>query len=209
MSTCLPEPRFEPAVLIARAVQGDQAASRVLVRELTPTIERAVGAIVSRSPYGRSGDAHQETRDLTQEVLLMLFRERGRVLRRWNPQRGVPLSRYAAMIARRRTIAHLRACSSRRLLALPSDVAGNSLSVDRAPSPEQRAVERQELVRVLERLRAELPARRWRLFYRLFVRGDEVEEVSGASGLTANAVYTLRTHLRRIVRELKVRLELM
>jgi len=73
---------------------------------------------------------------------------------------------------------------------------------DPEAGPETVASNREQLHRLLERLRLELSPRGWQMFELLFVRELSVAEAVAASGLSADAVYAWRSRLRRLARRL-------
>src|SRR5262245_12457340 len=95
------------AALIRRAVEGDRQAMRQLVGALTPTIRASVGLVLSRGKSSRR-ETRQEVEDITQTVLLSLFSDRGRALLQWDPARGLELSSFVGLLAKRETLSVLR-----------------------------------------------------------------------------------------------------
>ena len=55
-----------------------------------------------------SGRVRQDVEDLAQDVFLRLFEENGRVLRSWDPARGLSLENFAGLVAERHAISTLR-----------------------------------------------------------------------------------------------------
>src|SRR5688500_15721273 len=81
--------------LVARALTGDEAAERSLVKRVAPAI-RARVLCVTR---GRPGPGGTEVEDLIHEVWCRLLENNGRRLRAWDPARGKTLEGYVSLIA--------------------------------------------------------------------------------------------------------------
>ena len=188
---------------VQSAIAGDQGAVGRLVKMLTPVIQaRVARSLLRRRTGAASGRSiRQEVEDLTQEIFLLLFAENGKVLRTWEPARGLALVNFVGLIAERRTASLLR--SGRRSPwqdepSLPEDL-------DRAAEesgPEEIAASRQQLEQLLRRLTEELSPLGRHLFDLLFVRELPLEEIVAATGLTRDAVYAWRSRLRRLARRL-------
>ena len=185
------------------AIAGDPAASSRLVKTLTPVIQRSVARSLLRYRSGaaRHRNIRQEVEDLTQEIFLLLFAEQGKILRTWEPERGLALVDFVGMIAERRTTSILR--SGRRspwqdepslpeVLDRPSEESG----------PEEITASREQLRQLQRRLTEELSPMGRHLFKLLFVRKLPTAEISAATGLKRDAVYAWRSRLRRLVRQL-------
>jgi RNA polymerase sigma-70 factor (ECF subfamily) len=71
-----------------------------------------------------------------------------------------------------------------------------------AKNPEVRAISRQALQGLLDRLRGELSPKGFDVFVRLYVEEQSIETVSGDLGMTADALYAWRTRLSKLVRTL-------
>jgi RNA polymerase sigma factor (sigma-70 family) len=187
-----------------RALRGDdpEALSR-LVRRFTPIVQARVARKLLLFRDGRSGerDVRQEVEDLTQEVFLVLFANDARVLRDWQPERGLSLSNFVGLVAERQALSILR---SRRRSPWSSDpVVDEELDADaEAPSPEREAVSRDTLEQLLDRLSAELSPLGRRIFDLLLVDEMPVEEAMAETGLSSDALYAWRSRLRKRARRL-------
>ena len=104
----------DKAVLVAHALSGDPAALTRLVALLTPVIQARVARtlLARRFRLAAGRDVRQEVEDLSQEVFLALFARGGRVLRAWEPERGLSLENFVGLVAERQVLSFLR--SSRR-----------------------------------------------------------------------------------------------
>jgi hypothetical protein len=123
------------ADLVRRAVDGEAAARHALVLRLGPVVQRGRG--VERS----------EVLDLTQQILLLLFDRDSRVLRSWDPGRGLALANFVGLVEREAR-AILRSGRSRlrqRVHAIRCELASTpeSATRDAAASPKAAPPPRQ------------------------------------------------------------------
>lgn len=180
-----------------QALAGDRAAAERLVQALKPVIQRSVAHSLllwhRGAAAGRS--IRQEVEDLTQEILLQLFADDGKVLRRWHPAKGLSLERFVGLVAQRQTSAVLRADKRspwKEIPTLPEEL-------DQAISPEAAASSREQLELLLARLKKDLEKDLsplgWHLFDLLFLRELSIEEVVEQTGLSSDAVYRWRSRL--------------
>jgi RNA polymerase sigma-70 factor (ECF subfamily) len=190
------------AELISRALAGDEPALARLVDRLTPVIQaRVVRTLLLAPPAERRGGLRQQLEDLCQEVFLALFADGGRVLRSWEPERGLSLDNFVGLVARRRALSFLR---SGRGGARTEDPAPDGELERAAPEsgPEADALGREQLRLLLRRLEEELSPLGWHLFRLLLVEERPVEEVERATRMSRDALYAWRSRLRRHARRL-------
>lgn len=86
----------EDVALLAKVLEGDNAAAREMVRYLGPIVRRAASRLASGSVRD----------DLVQDVWRHLWQSNCRVLQRWNRER--PLLSYVATVARNHIVDQLR-----------------------------------------------------------------------------------------------------
>lgn len=200
--------------LVDRALDGDEIACRTLVDALTPVVQARVNrALDRRAALGRGRRVRQEMLDLTQEVFLALFARDGRVLRRWDPERGASLETFVGLIAEREVRAVLR---SKRRSPWTEDptrhddfavsATGSTATSTADPAADRRMVGKETLRAVLDRLRTRLSDRGLELFEALVVDGMSVDDVAAAHGMTREAIYTWRSRLRKTVAEIAAEL---
>ncbi|MCB9529014.1 MAG: sigma-70 family RNA polymerase sigma factor [bacterium] len=192
--------------LVERALGGDDAACRTLVDALTPVVQARVNAALDRrAALGRGRRVRQEMLDLTQEVFVALFARDGRVLRRWDPERGATLQTFVGLVAEREVRAVLR--SKRRSPWTEDPTRPDDFTTSTAAPPaDGRMASKETLRAVLDRLRTRLSDRGLELFEALVVEGRPVEEVAAAHGMSREAIYTWRSRLRRTVAEIAAEL---
>ncbi len=188
--------------LCARALAGDKEATRRFVKAVLPIVQARVARTLLRRRAGSGRDVRQEVEDLAQEVFLALFADHGKVLRAWDPARGLSLASFCGLVAEREAASILR--SGRRSPWKESATELEELDRDlgEAPGAELRVSSREQLGRIVDRLREELSPRVLELFHRLIVEEESVESVCKSTGMTPDAVYAWKSRVAKVVRKL-------
>lgn len=183
---------------IAQALAGDSAAIKTLVDGLTPIIQARVARRLLGA--GANRDVRQDVLDLTQEIFLHLLEDGGRVLKGWDPERGMSLENYVGLIAERRTVSHLRSGRSN-----PWRESGNLDDVEEpradAASVSGDVMSQDMLRTLLDRMREALSPLGWRLFELLYIAEKTIDEVQQETAMSADAVYAWRSRLRKLARK--------
>jgi RNA polymerase sigma-70 factor (ECF subfamily) len=192
--------------LVAQAISGDTHAARALVGELAPIVQARVARALVRRRGGSGRDVRQEVEDITQEIFGALFADEGRVLRAWDPARGLSLVNFVGLIAEREAASILRSGRRSPWTDSPTEMDELEESAPPAPAMEARLVSRELLARLVERVRGSLSPRGLELFFRLIVDEEPVESVCATTGMTPDAVYAWRSRLAKLVRALATEL---
>jgi RNA polymerase sigma factor (sigma-70 family) len=188
---------------ILPALAGDEAALSRLVQVLTPVIQSRVarGLLLRRTGAAAGRDIRQEVEDLVQEIFLLLFADDGKVLRSWQPERGLSLLNFVGLVAERQTASILR--SGKRSPWKEDPTLAEDLERAAPESgPEEIVASREQLGLLLHRLTEELTPLGRHLFDLLFLRELPFDEVTRQTGMTPDAVYAWRSRLRRLARRL-------
>jgi RNA polymerase sigma factor (sigma-70 family) len=191
--------------LINAALSRDPKACRTLITQLAPVVRQRVAKMLLQSA-ARSGRAPTpaDIDDLAHDVFVVLFDREGRVLKAWDPQRGMSLRNFVGLVAQREAAAILR---SGRRSAWAEDPTQDDVQLGvEVHTPERQAAAREELGLVLERLRDRLSPRGLLLFEALFSDQQSVEQVCQHFEMTPNAVYSFRNRLQSLVAEIQVEL---
>ena len=193
---------------VEAALRGDSDAVAVLVDTLTPVIQaRVARALLRRKPAALGRNIRQEIEDFVQEVFVALFRHDGKALRAWEPGRGMGLKGYVGMVAEQQGAAILR---SRRRSPWTEDPTLQESMVEPAgespPTPEQQAISKLFLQRLLDCVRAELSPLGMQLFQLVLVEQRPIDDVTAATGMNRDAVYAWRSRLRKLVRRVSAEL---
>lgn len=191
--------------LVDLALAGNTGAVRRLIAALTPVIQaRVARALMRRRAAGRGREIRQEIEDLTQEVFVALFEHEGRILRTWDPEKGLSLQNFAGLVAERQVASILR--SGRRSPWTEDPTLGEELDHSRTsvpPTPERRLGERELYEVLLSRLKEALSPKGLQLFELLVVDQAPVEQVCTETGLSTDAVYAWRSRLLKLLRKLR------
>jgi RNA polymerase sigma factor (sigma-70 family) len=184
---------------VQAATAGDKHAVRALVNHLTPVIQQQAVRALRCRPTRNSAGLRAETEEWVQEVLCLLFQERGRLLTSWDPDRGASLAGFVALIARRHIVRQL---SVKRRHGPPLEPQAND-SLDSltelSAGAEAEAVRRDLVLRVLRRLSAQLSPQGVAMFRALYVEDQPVEQIVEATGLSKEAIYKWRSRLKEEV----------
>lgn len=186
--------------VVAAALSGDPVAVRRLVALLTPVVKYRAGLALLRLRPGGIVDHAQEVQDLTQEILLQLFKDGGRLLRTWDPSKGASLRTFVGLVAQRRAISILRSRSG--VERLSDDLSEIESEAANATPVDAVMASRQELQLILSRLQARLSPLGLELFYRLLCYQESIDQICASTGLSANAVYIWRNRLVKLVQVL-------
>lgn len=184
---------------LERALAGDRRAQHGLFTALLPHVQKRVNAVLTRWVGPRA--TRQEVLDLTQDVFVALFEDDCKALRAWDPEKGAALPTWVGRIAERRVISTLRITKRNPWTETPTESEAMERMHGAEASPFAAVAERQQLVRLLDALRAELNETAYAIFIDLYVEQREVTEIAAAHALTPNAIYIWRTRLKKKARE--------
>lgn len=194
--------------LVERALAKDQAALARLLDVIIPALYLRIAYVLRRrAAAARGRNVRQELDDIAQDVLLRLFADQGKILRGWDPERGLSLERFVGLVAERHIASQLR--SQRRSPWTEDPTMAELLSEheDAAPNVESRLASRELCELILDRLRARLSPLALHLFYALIVEGRDLEEVAAETKLPKRAMYNWKYRLLRAVQEIADELE--
>jgi DNA-directed RNA polymerase specialized sigma24 family protein len=194
--------------LVRTAVAGERASVRALVAVLAPVVQaRVARMLLRRRAAGVRREVRQEILDLSQEVFAALFERDARVLRSWDPARGMSLANFVGLVAEREVASILRS-------GVRSPFSGDDLLSEAAalpvPAPatlEADLASRRLLERLLDALRARLSPLGLQMFRLLYAEERSVEEVCAAMSMRPDAVYAWKSRLSRLAVEVRRELE--
>lgn len=195
------DPRDDLGRALDRALNGDNAAARDLVRALRPVIQARVTRVLLRyRGSARGRPVREQVDDLVQHVFVALFADGARELRAHDPALGLGLAGYVGLIAERDALSVLR--SRRQSPFTEEPVDGEELAEEgvTAPTPERSAMDRDLLRRVVGQLREELSVKGAAIFEMLIVEERPVEQVCAAMQMTPDAVYAWRSRIAKRAR---------
>lgn len=190
---------FTSRAAVAAALDGDGAALRALVDEIGPAVEARITRTIQGRRPKHGSDARSTIEDLVQDTFVVLFDDGGRLLRTWNPERGLRLDSFVGLVAEQRVIATLR---SRKRNPWTDELAFDDEDLDAssgAPTAEATALSREALSRVLDEVRVRVSPLGLELFMALVVREESVASVCARTNLSTAAVHAWSSRLRRMV----------
>ncbi|MEM9458126.1 MAG: hypothetical protein AAGF11_28385 [Myxococcota bacterium] len=197
-----------PLDALACASRVDDQWLGALVVELLPVIRSEVIHDLRRRARLHGRDAQQEVDDLVQEVAIHLLSDRGRRLRRWDPARGRSLPSFVRLLTRHRLS---RVFGVRRGHPWAGATSEDPEGLEEQACEPARAFEhtlsRQQLERLIDRLRARSSERSLRLLELIHVQQRPIPEVCRAMHMTRGAVDQWNVRLRRFARQLAAQLD--
>lgn len=193
---------MDERALLDHALAGDPAATRKLVGVLMPVVQARVARTLVRRRGASGRDVRQEVEDLAQEVFIALFADGEKVLRAWEPSRGLSLASFCGLIAEREAASILRSGRRSPWTDAATELDDLETALAEVPDVEVRVSSREQLARLVDRLREALSPRGLELFHRLVVEEESVESVCAATGMTSDAVYAWKSRIGKVVRKL-------
>jgi RNA polymerase sigma-70 factor (ECF subfamily) len=191
---------FADKKLLEKALGGDRSAQSTLVRRLRPVIASRVRRVLRRTRSTRIDEGHVE--DVMQQVWVTLFKDDGRQLRGFDPNKGKSLEGWIGMVSERE--AGNARDKAQALKRGAGKVEASDVLPDRArdgtPSPETAAVARDQLNRLLGHL-DELLNPRGRLVLRLlYVDQLTTQEAAAALSVNQQVIWNWQHKIRKYAR---------
>jgi RNA polymerase sigma-70 factor (ECF subfamily) len=179
----------ELGVWLRGALTGEPRATSRLLDALRPVlVRRALRVLGARAERA-------DLEDLVQDCFVRLLADDRRLLRSWDPQRGLSLRNFVGMICERQMRLAQRARA--RHGADPLDERGEPPSA--ADSPERCTELGATLRAVTRRLEQSLTPQGCALFRMLYVEEESVARVCSALSMSADAVYAWRSRMREML----------
>lgn len=200
-------PVVSPVELVTFALTGDRASVRALVTAMAPVVQARVARALLRRRSGVGREVRQEVLDLSQEVFAALFQDGARVLRSWDPARGLSLANFVGLVAEREVASILRS-GTRSPYSGDETLTDAPLEPIAAPATiEADLASRQLLERLFDLIASRLSPLGLQMFRLLYVEEKSVGEVSMAMHMGADAVYAWRSRLSRMALEARREIE--
>ncbi len=193
--------------LLAPVLAGDRAAMRRFVDEVSPIIWARVTRVAQRHGRRTPDQLRQLAEDLMQEVFAALFQDGGRALRGWVPARGLSLGGYVGLLAEHQAASILRSGRRSAWREDATESATLELAVGASHVDAARLDARDLLVRVLDRVRAELSPRGLQLFELLVVEERPIDEVASTMQMSADALYAWKSRMGKLATRIAAELE--
>lgn len=183
------------------ALRGDRVKVRQLIDLITPVIQaRVARLLLAQGSSAVGGRIREEVSDTTQEVFALLFADGAKVLRKWDPSRGLSIKNYVGLIAHRFVISTLRSKRKSPFTELPTEDTELTCLEDSTPSVEGQVLSRDLLREVFCRTQGALTPNGRRLFELLFLQELEINEVIQKTGMSDSAVYAWKSRLQKLLK---------
>jgi RNA polymerase sigma factor (sigma-70 family) len=189
--------------VIRRALSGDRSQLRFIVNALTPVIQARVAKVLLRAgALDRRGSVRQEVEDLSQEIFCRLFAEDGRVLRAWDPEKGLSVVGYAGLIAERECISIVRSRRRNPYTERPTEALALEAAQPVRDGAESDVLTREMARALCTKLQDTLSPLGFKVFELLFCDEQTPESVCATLDMTPDAVYAWRSRIRKTARQL-------
>ena len=173
--------------------------------DLIPVVHVRVARALARHRQP-SRDTAQEVEDLSQDVFAALFADDAKVLRSWDPDRGLSLRNFVGLVAERHAGATLKSHRRSPWTESPADLFEIEIELGEDEGPGLALESRDFLETLFDRVRESLTPRGIELFELLVVREEPVEAVCASTKMTPDAVYAWRSRLIKVTRALAAEL---
>lgn len=194
-----------PAIraVIERAMTGEADALGVLIEGVTPVVRARVARALARHRVrARGRSTASDVDDLVQDTFAALFVDGGRALRAWDPDRGLPFLGFVGLLAERAVGMAMR--TRKRDPWLEEPMAADALAIlCDAPGGASYLEARDELRHLLVRARQRLSGAGWSYLQWLVLENRPVTAIAEETGATADAIYTWRTRIKRLLHEIR------
>ncbi len=194
-------PPFDPradALLVSRALREDRAATQELVARLLVVVRAKVRAVL-RAPNGTVD--YDLADDISQDVWVHLVSDGARRLLAYDPERGLSLESYVAIVAEREAISRLRRITAQKRGGHLTAVEIDDLNAASAePSPEEHLAEQQVATDLGRHLEGALPERGRLVWRYTFHDGRDPTEAARILGVEVQVIYNWQFKIRRLAR---------
>jgi RNA polymerase sigma factor (sigma-70 family) len=197
--------RGDASRLIEEALRGDAESQAALRARLEPVIRTRARTFLARRVARRIG-VH-DADDLLQQVWVALFRDGGAMLRAYDPERGMGLEGYVAMITHREIWHAAERAAAQKREAEGAAIEAPDSAVCEGASPERIVATREVLAGVDAFVRAKLSERARQAYTLLYAEGRTVDEVATLLGTNEQTIYNFQHEIRRHARVFMARYE--
>ena len=180
-------------------LDGDRRAVSAFVRVMTPIVQ-ARAAKAMRGFAVEGSRARQELEDMVQDTFLAIFANDSKLLRGWDPDRGLSFQNFVGLIAYRLALSKLRTQKSNPFNADPT--MDEELEQGQEPEPafDTALAQRDLMVKVVARVRAKLSPLGLSLFTALIIEEREIEDVMMEESMSRDALYAWRSRLLKAIK---------
>ena len=178
---------------VRHALEGPPGERRKLAEWLLERVDREVRIALRPIASRYRRDLRDVAEDIVQDVLMLLFYDGGRVLRTWDPERGMLLRSFLSLVVRRYIYRRFRGFRGNPWSVEPRLEADLVAQLDDGittnPSLLADIEYRLHLDVILGKLHSELSERDWRLFTKLYVEQRKPSDVGEEEGMRENSIH--------------------
>jgi RNA polymerase sigma-70 factor, ECF subfamily len=178
--------RHEELRLLSAVLQGDAGAGRSFFERYNFTVERSVRRILRRQ--GRA-ISEEDVKDIVSEIWVSLLEDDKRPLRKFDPARDVRVTTWIALLARNKTIDHLRT-THLSLVSLEED--GSACETAAAAPLAVEMIEERERQELATRALKQLNAEDRHFLESWYVDACRPEDLALQLGISLGTVYSRR-----------------
>lgn len=180
-------------------LDGDRLAVAAFVRVMTPIVQARV-AKAMRGFSIEASRARQELEDGVQDTFLALFSSNSKLLRGWDPERGLSFENFVGLIAYRLALSKLRTHKNNPFNADPT--LDTDLERDLEPSPplDESVIQRDIMAKVVAKVRSSLSPLGLSLFTALIIEERAIEDVMMEESMSKDALYAWRSRLLKAIK---------
>ena len=185
--------------------QGPRGPRRHLAAWLLRVVDREVRILLRPIALRYRRDFCDAAEDFVQDVLILLLHDAERVLRTWDPDRGMRLRSFISLVARRYLCRRFRGFRGNPWSIDPTDAEALSAHLDAGTAAGHSLCMVEyclELNTILDHLHGELSGRDWRLLNKLYIDEKSPLEVGEEEGMRENAVHKWSSRFHQRVRQL-------
>ncbi len=189
-----------------RVLDGPVGLRQDFARWLIPVVAREARIALQPIAFRYRRDLRDIVEEFVNDIMGDLFMEGGKMLRAWNPELGMQLRGFIALIVRRTIFRRFKGFRSNPWSTSPADVDVLHALIDDGiaakPSVLADVEHRIQLDWVLATLFEKLSDRDWRLFTRLFIEQRSPADVAIEEQIEENSVHKWRSRFHVRVRKL-------
>ena len=192
---------------LKEVISGSRIALSSFVEYISPVIQARIARSLLKYKQQSSGrDIRQEVEDLTQEMFVILFDRQAKILRSWQPEKGLSLKNFVGLVTERQIASIMRTGKRnpwKEDPTLSEDMEREtSVKPEGSADAEGQVVSRNMLDLLFEKLKEELSPLGLQLFYLIFVHEKTVKEVCDEMQMSSDAVYAWKSRLGKLSKKL-------
>ena len=191
---------------IRQSLAGPQEQRCRLAKRLIKIVDPEVRITLRPIAFRYRRNLCDAAEDFIQDVLVLLLHDDGRVLRTWDPARGMKLPSFISLVVRRYLCRRFRGFRGNPWSIDPADAEELAAYLEgrtnTGPHSSTHTEYHQYLDEILTILHGELTDRDWRIFVKLYVRQETPREVGADEKMRENTVDKVRSRIRQRIRQL-------